>query len=433
MSNYNQTGGFSGEDYGSDDSLGDQFIGGLFGNVYGPGDSSQNSQYSYSGNMADWGTGADPGWNDAGATTTDSTYDPMSWGVTDTGPYAGSDGWSTTGGDSSNTGTTPSSTGGFTDKLWEILNSKGGRLGSTLLSLAFPQIGLPLLAGRLGVGIASGHTGEVLGGTAGGLAQGALGLGAGNPVGMLAGMAGYSLGGLGSSLGKMYDNGSFSSGNSPASGFSPSGGGGSSGGTIGGGGFGGYGSGGGMGAFGSMGGSVGGNIGASGSTSGGNGMDYGNLAAGLGSMYLANKGAQGVKTQINNLNSLYAPNSPYAQQMQKALERQDAASGRRSQYGTRAVELQARLADAASRNAPTLSNLYGQQRNQDFSKLAALFAMGKNAGAFNPNTYQGLFGGGGGGGFQYQDPNANPYNLQGLQAPDTFFGSGDGVDLGYGG
>jgi hypothetical protein len=121
-----------------------------------------------------------------------------------------------------------------------------------------------------------------------------------------------------------------------------------------------------------------------------------NLAAGLGNMYLAHKANQGIQGQINNLNSLYAPNSPYAQQMQQALQRQDAAAGRGSQYGTRAVELQAALANAASRNAPMLSSLYGQQRMNNFNQLAGLFTMGKNSGLFNgfqmPNsgTYAGV-------------------------------------------
>lgn len=112
------------------------------------------------------------------------------------------------------------------------------------------------------------------------------------------------------------------------------------------------------------------------------GSDWSSLAAGLGNLYLAHRNASGINSQINNLNGLYSPNSAYAQQMQSSLDRQDAASGRRSQYGTRAVELQAALANAASRNAGTLSNLYSQQRSNNFNQLAGLFTMGKNAGVF---------------------------------------------------
>jgi hypothetical protein len=113
------------------------------------------------------------------------------------------------------------------------------------------------------------------------------------------------------------------------------------------------------------------------------GTNWENLAAGLGNLYMARRNGAGIQGQINNLNSLYAPNSPYAQQMQQALDRQDAAGGRRSQYGTRAVQLQAALAEANSRNAPTLANLYAQQRQNRFGQLSGLFAMGRNSGAFN--------------------------------------------------
>lgn len=118
--------------------------------------------------------------------------------------------------------------------------------------------------------------------------------------------------------------------------------------------------------------------------------NWGNLVTGLGQMYMSSRNNAGIQGQINHLNDLYAPNSPYAQQMQQALDRQDAAGGRRSQYGTRAVQLQAALANAASRNAPTLSNLYAQQRQNRFGQLAGMLAMGKNSGAFN--GLSGMFG-----------------------------------------
>jgi hypothetical protein len=113
------------------------------------------------------------------------------------------------------------------------------------------------------------------------------------------------------------------------------------------------------------------------------GTNWENLAAGLGNLYMSRRNAAGIQGQINNLGSLYSPNSPYAQQMQQALDRQDAAGGRRSQYGTRAVQLQAALAEANSRNAPTLANLYAQQRQNRFGQLSGMFAMGRNSGAFN--------------------------------------------------
>lgn len=48
----------------------------------------------------------------------------------------------------------------------------------------------------------------------------------------------------------------------------------------------------------------------------------------------------------NSIASMFSPNSPYAQQMQQTLARQDAAAGRNSQGGTRAVQLAAALTQA---------------------------------------------------------------------------------------
>lgn len=57
------------------------------------------------------------------------------------------------------------------------------------------------------------------------------------------------------------------------------------------------------------------------------------------------------RKQQKDLAGLYTQDSPYAQQLAQQLARADAAKGRRSQYGKRNVELQARLADINSRNA----------------------------------------------------------------------------------
>lgn len=89
---------------------------------------------------------------------------------------------------------------------------------------------------------------------------------------------------------------------------------------------------------------------------------------------LYNYGARNseVNKQIGGLEALYSANSPYAQQMRQAMERKDAAAGRRSQYGTREVELQAALATQASRMAPTLQQLYQQKQNQRGMALNSL-------------------------------------------------------------
>jgi len=66
--------------------------------------------------------------------------------------------------------------------------------------------------------------------------------------------------------------------------------------------------------------------------------------------------------QLQALNSLYAPNSAYAQTLREQLSRRDAAKGVRSQYGPREVELQAKLAaQQGQANQASLQALYSPQ------------------------------------------------------------------------
>lgn len=81
----------------------------------------------------------------------------------------------------------------------------------------------------------------------------------------------------------------------------------------------------------------------------------------LGSMYAGNMANKSATKQINQLQGLYSPDSPYAQMARQRMERRDAASGRRSQYGVRETELAALLADRAAQQAPTLQSLYNQK------------------------------------------------------------------------
>lgn len=91
--------------------------------------------------------------------------------------------------------------------------------------------------------------------------------------------------------------------------------------------------------------------------------------AGLLPSYLATNAAQkATKGQISNLEQLFAPNSAYAQNMRQQLDRRDAAAGRRSQYGPREVELQAKLATLAAAQAPQIQKLY-DQRNANRNML----------------------------------------------------------------
>jgi hypothetical protein len=85
---------------------------------------------------------------------------------------------------------------------------------------------------------------------------------------------------------------------------------------------------------------------------------------------------------VNQINDLYSPNSPYAQQMAETLGRQDAAAGRNSQYGTRATQLAAALTEARSRALSSNPYFSAATATPGASMLNTLFA--------NFNTPQGL-------------------------------------------
>lgn len=71
-----------------------------------------------------------------------------------------------------------------------------------------------------------------------------------------------------------------------------------------------------------------------------------------------------VNTQINGM---YAPGSPEANLMQQEMERKDAAAGRNSQYGVRAVDLASKI---AATKGQLLSNTLGAQNNLLGASLA---------------------------------------------------------------
>lgn len=107
------------------------------------------------------------------------------------------------------------------------------------------------------------------------------------------------------------------------------------------------------------------------STGQGQRFNLGNTLQGLGGLYAGYQGMQqagqlgqnaantnqALQGQMSSLSNMYAPNSPYAQQLEQQLARKDAASGRLSQYGPRSVELQARLAGMAPQVANSMSGL----------------------------------------------------------------------------
>lgn len=105
--------------------------------------------------------------------------------------------------------------------------------------------------------------------------------------------------------------------------------------------------------------------------------DFGAIGAGLGQIWNRYGAAKEYKNQGQQLQDLYGPNSAYSQQLQQSLLRQDAARGRRSQFGTRNVELQARLADLASRNAPQLQNLTRARSDEKNKMYTDLYSLGR--------------------------------------------------------
>lgn len=107
---------------------------------------------------------------------------------------------------------------------------------------------------------------------------------------------------------------------------------------------------------------------------GGGGFD--NMAGNLMQLYQSWKNQRQYGGLASNLSSLYSPNSPYAQQLNQTLMRSDAAAGRRSQVGPRNVELQARLAELNSRNAPEIAKLYASGQNNQGQMLSSLMRMG---------------------------------------------------------
>lgn len=110
---------------------------------------------------------------------------------------------------------------------------------------------------------------------------------------------------------------------------------------------------------------------------------FDNMAGNLMQLYQSRKNSQQYGGLADNLQSLYGQNSPYAQHLQQSLLRADAAAGRRSQVGPRSVELQARLADLNSRNAPEIARLRASQQNNQGQTLQSLMRMGGQTGAFS--------------------------------------------------
>lgn len=130
------------------------------------------------------------------------------------------------------------------------------------------------------------------------------------------------------------------------------------------------------------------------SSSGQTGGGWGNTLGGLASLYGMYSRNRDSEAFTSTLANMYGQNSPYAKHLQQSLARRDAAAGRRSQYGPREVELQAKLAQAQASVAPDV--LKGQQNNLGnylgmMQQMANLYQSGtfnKLAGLFTgPSQY----------------------------------------------
>lgn len=109
----------------------------------------------------------------------------------------------------------------------------------------------------------------------------------------------------------------------------------------------------------------------------------GNIIGGLAGLYNYNNSQRNLGNQINSLQGLYGQDSPYAQTLRQQLSRRDAAAGRRSQYGPREVELQARLAQMASGQSGMLNQLQNQQMQMRTQGLGQLLQFGRQSGLFD--------------------------------------------------
>lgn len=146
--------------------------------------------------------------------------------------------------------------------------------------------------------------------------------------------------------------------------------------------------------------------------------------AGLASLYQGMRNSREIGGQLNGLQSLYGQNSPYAQALRQQLARKDAAGGRRSQYGPREVELQARLAQMASGQAGTMANLMQMQqanRGQSLAQLAGLYQQMGGMNGIRGGLDQ-LFNGFGGGsnGIPADMPTLAPYEYGNLN-PENYY------------
>lgn len=128
---------------------------------------------------------------------------------------------------------------------------------------------------------------------------------------------------------------------------------------------------------------VGGALGGASSGGQSGGINTGNVLGSLLQMYQGNQYQDSIKQLYGQLASQFDPDSAYAKQLRQQLDRRDAAAGRRSQYGPREVELQAKLAENQSRQATTLAGLLKDSNAGLTSQLQGAIGLGNETGLNN--------------------------------------------------
>lgn len=157
-----------------------------------------------------------------------------------------------------------------------------------------------------------------------------------------------------------------------------------------------------------QGGATNGGLGVTGPSQGGE-QSWLNTGGTLGALYALHRGQNRSGDLASSLSGMFGPNSPYAQQLEQSLSRRDAAAGRRSQYGPRSVELQAKLAQMASGVAPSIGNANQSQLMQRLQMLN-LLGMAGQQGAFRGlgDLFSNWGSGGGGGTNLFTDTSSSP-------------------------
>jgi len=116
---------------------------------------------------------------------------------------------------------------------------------------------------------------------------------------------------------------------------------------------------------------------------------WGDMAQGLMGLYAANKQRRMARDLRNQMGG---NRSAYGTQLQRELQRRDAAAGRRSNYGGRAVELQSSLAKLDSQNAPAMAQLQQAELGGLLNMFQTGLRYGGKSGWFgdrnNPNVPQ---------------------------------------------